>query len=137
MSSELMVILGGVVVFGVFVLFLFTFVHKRSNGLNKDFYRGKWADIDAASLQQVGWVQAIVEADKLLDDALKKSGYKGKTMGERMVSASRAFTDTDRTWGAHKLRNKVVHETSVKLRENHVRNALAAFRKALKDLGAL
>jgi hypothetical protein len=119
------------------VLFVFTFIHKRTGKLNKDFYREKWADIQAISLQESGWVQSVIDADKLLDDALKKSGYSGKTMGERLVSASRAFSDKDRTWAAHKVRNKVVHETAVKLRKNHVEGSLKAFKQALKDLGAL
>lgn len=137
MSTETMIIFGGIIAFGAFFLFVVTFIHRRSSKLNKDYYREKWANIDAASTQEVGWVQAIVEADKLLDDALKKSGYKGKTMGERLVSASRAFSDKDRTWAAHKLRNRVVHETSIKLRKKHVQGALSAFQRALKDLGAL
>ncbi len=132
-----MILLGGVVAFGVFFLFVVTAIHKRGGKLDKNYYREKWADIDSAATQEVGWVQAIVEADKLLDDALKKSGFKGKTMGERLVSASRAFSNKDRTWAAHKLRNRVVHETSVKLRKQHVQGALEGFKKALKDLGAL
>jgi len=137
MNTETIIILGGIIVFAVFFLFVVGVVHRRASKLDKNFYRKKWAELDAAAANEVGWVQAVVEADKLLDDALKKSGYKGKTMGERLVSASRAFSDKDRTWAAHKLRNRVVHETSIKLRKNHVQGALSGFRKALKDLGAL
>ena len=137
MSNETLIIFGGIIAFGAFFLYVVTVVSRRTNGLDKDFYREKWAQIDAAAMQEVGWVQAIVEADKLLDDALKKSGYKGKNMGERLVSASRSFSNKDRTWAAHKLRNRVVHETTIKLRKNHVDGALSGFKKALKDLGAL
>ena len=137
MSTELLIIFGGIIVFGAFCLYVITVVHKRSSKLNQDFYRQKWAEIDAAATQEAGWVQAIVEADKLLDDALKKSGFRGRTMGERLVSASRAFSNKDRTWAAHKLRNKIVHETSIKLRKQHIDGALNGFYKALKDLGAL
>ncbi len=137
MTSDTTIILGGIIAFAIFFLFVVTVINKRTSKLNKDFYRQKWADIDAAATNEAGWVQAVVEADKLLDDALKKSGYKGKTMGERLVSASRSFRDKDRVWAAHKLRNRVVHETSVKLRKNHVQGALNAFKAGLKDLGAL
>ena len=137
MTTETYIILGGIIAFAAFFLFVVTVVHRRANGLNREFYQKKWAAVDSAAAQEAGWVQAIVEADKLLDDALKKSGYKGKNMGERLVSASRAFSDKDRTWAAHKLRNRVVHETSIKLRKNHVHGALNGFKKALKDLGAL
>lgn len=137
MNSELIIVLGGIVVFGLFVVFVFAFIHKGTGKLDKNFYREKWADIQASASQEVGWVQAVIEADKLLDDAMKKSGYKGKTMGERLVSASRAFSNKDGAWAAHKLRNRIVHETSVKLRKKHVVGALSAFGKALKDLGAI
>lgn len=137
MSNEILIILGGIIAFGIFAMYVVTVVHKRSSKLDRDFFREKWAEIDATSMQEAGWVQAVIEADKLLDDALKKSGYKGKTMGERLVSASRAFSNKDRTWAAHKLRNKIVHETSIKLRKQHVESALNGFRKALSDLGAL
>ena len=137
MDTTLIILLAGCVVFGVFLLFVFKFIHKSSNKLNQEFYREKWAIIETNSLTQAGWISAVVEADKLLDHALKKLDYKGKTMGERMVSASRAFSDTDRTWSAHKLRNRVVHEASINLKQKHVDLALGSFRKALKDLGAL
>ena len=137
MDTTLIILLVGSVVFGLFVLFVFKVIHKSSNKLDQDFYREKWAEIESKSSSEPGWISSIVEADKLLDHALKKLDYKGKTMGERMVSASRAFTDTDRTWGAHKLRNKVVHETSINLKQKHVDSAMVAFRKSLKDLGAL
>ena len=137
MSNEILIVLGGIIAFGIFAMYVITVVHRRSSKLDRDFYREKWAEIDATAMQEAGWVQAVIEADKLLDDALKKSGYRGKTMGERLVSASRAFSNKDRTWAAHKLRNKIVHETSIKLRRQHVEAALSGFKKALSDLGAL
>ncbi len=80
---------------------------------------------------------AIINADKLLDEALKKSHYKGKTMGERLVSAQHQLGDNDAVWNAHKLRNRLVHEDMSKLKEREVKHALVGFRGGLKDLGAL
>lgn len=130
-------VLGAIALFALLMLGVFMFLHRRMSTLNREFYQKRWELIEELSQHESGWVQAIIEADKLLDDALKKSGYKGKTMGERLASASRAFSNKDKTWAAHKLRNKVVHETSVKLRPNHVTGSLKAFKKSLKDLGAL
>jgi hypothetical protein len=83
------------------------------------------------------WPLAIINADKLLDTALKKRRFSGKTMGERLVSAQKKFTNNDSVWFAHKLRNRLVHEQDVSLREKDVKEALIGFRQALKDLGAL
>ena len=82
-------------------------------------------------------ILALIDADKLLDEALKKRNYKGKTVGERLVSAQRDLSDNDGVWYAHKLRNRLVHEPTVRLRKNEAKNALAGFRQGLKDLGAL
>jgi len=82
-------------------------------------------------------ILAVIDADKLFDEALKKRNYKGKTMGERLVSAQRDMSDNDAVWYAHKLRNRLVHEPTTRLRKNEAKNALAGFRQGLKDLGAL
>ena len=82
-------------------------------------------------------ILAVIDADKLLDEALKKKHFRGKTMGERLVSAQRSISDNDGVWYAHKLRNRLVHEPNVKLKKNEAQNALAGFKKALQDLGAL
>ena len=82
-------------------------------------------------------ILAVIDADKLLDEALKKRSYKGKTVGERLVSAQRDLSDNDSVWYAHKLRNRLVHEPTVRLRKTEAKNALAGFRQGLKDLGAL
>jgi len=80
---------------------------------------------------------AVIDGDKLLDEALRKRGFRGKTMGERLVSAQRSLSDNDGAWYAHKLRNRLVHESNVRLKKNEAQNALAGFKQALKDLGAL
>jgi hypothetical protein len=58
-------------------------------------------------------------------------------MGERLVSAQRELTDNDGVWFGHKLRNRLVHETNVKLTKQEVQEALVGIREALKDLGAM
>ena len=58
-------------------------------------------------------------------------------MGERLVSSQRQLSDNDGVWYAHKLRNRLVHETDVSLKEGDVKKALISIRQALKDLGAV
>ena len=80
---------------------------------------------------------AILNADKLLDAALKELGYRGQTMGDRMKSAKVAFSNNNSLWSAHKLRNRIAHETDVKIGYTATRRALASFKQGLKDLGAI
>ena len=80
----------------------------------------------------------ILHADALLDKALRERGTSGKTMGERMKQLQGKWTNGNGVWAAHKLRNKIAHEPeTVKLDYERTRQALGAFKQALKDVGAI
>jgi hypothetical protein len=134
------VFLIGAIVFGVLVLVAVSFFAKKipiKKKLNQEYYQKRWSELLTKVKTQDGMAIAIIDADKLLDEALKKKHFKGKTMGERLVSAQRSLSDNDAVWYAHKLRNRLVHENNVKLKKSHVQRALAGFRQGLRDLGAL
>ena len=139
MSTTL--ILLSCIVFGIVVLLAAAWftnrLPRRRGGLDKDYFQTRWLDVLAKVKTQEGMVLAVIDSDKLLDEALKRRHFKGRTMGERMVSAQQTFTDNDATWYAHKLRNRLVHEADIKLKENEAKRALAGMRQGLKDLGAL
>lgn len=118
------------------IVFGASFLRFRPRPLNTAYFQKKWQEAQALCKDKTTWPLAIINADKLLDEALKKRHYKGKTMGERLVSAQRMLTNNDGVWFGHKLRNRVVHEQT-KLREGDVKKALVGLRQALKDLGAL
>jgi hypothetical protein len=132
-------ILAGVAVIILLALvFGATFITKRRfSKPNVEYFTKRWRELQKLCADHATWPLAIIDADKLLDEALKKSHFKGKTMGERLVTAQRSLSDNDGVWYAHKLRNKLVHEQYDKLREKDVKDALIGFRQALKDLGAL
>jgi hypothetical protein len=116
---------------------LLIFLKRRPKKINLEDFQARWQSAQNLCAKQATWPLAIINADKLLDEALKKRKYKGKTMGERMVSAQHDIQDNDSLWYGHKLRNKLVHEELKKLRKQDVMTALIGFREALKDLGAL
>jgi hypothetical protein len=111
-------------------------IHRRPGKLNREQFVHRWKTLQQHCAQEGTWPLAVIDADKLLDDALKKSHYKGKTMGERLVSAQRDLSSNDTVWFSHKLRNKIVHEQT-HLKKNDVQTALRGYLQALKDLGAL
>lgn len=78
--------------------------------------------------------QAVLEADKLLDEALKLKGFNG-SLGEKMKQAGALFSDQNGIWSAHKLRNRIAHELNMNINEKEASNALFQFKKALSDLG--
>ena len=112
-------------------------MRRKPRHLNQVYYQQRWQELQKLCKDQATWPLAVIDADKLLDDALKRSKYRGKTMGERLVAAQRDISNNDEVWFGHKLRNRLVHESNVKLNEQNVKEALMGIRGALKDLGAL
>lgn len=78
--------------------------------------------------------ESILDADKLLDYALDRSGYKG-SVGEKLKISGARFSDIDGLWRAHKLRNQVAHELG-NINIGDAKKALSQFKRALNDLGA-
>lgn len=110
---------------------------RRPAKINSDRFAERWKALQQNCATRKTWPQAIIEADDLLDDALKKRRYKGKTPGERLVSAQHDLTSNDSVWFGHKLRKTIAAKDVRKLKKGDVLEALAGFRQALRDLGAL
>lgn len=125
--------LGVVLVIIAIVVFLI----RRPKKLKVNRFVASWRELQGLCKDKATWPEAVIQADKLLEVALKKRKLKGKTMGERLVSAQRLFTDNDDTWFAHNLAKKLKTNASTPLKESDVRDALMGFRQALRDLGAL
>ena len=69
------------------------------------------------------------------DEALKCLGYKGETMAERLVAAKTRLKNKDEVWSAHKIRNRLVHETNYHPTQKIVKRSLNGYYRAFKDLG--
>jgi hypothetical protein len=124
----------GVVLLVLFSLLLYKFLPRR---VKKHKFTHKWRDLQKLLPDRSQWAQAIIDADYLLDEALRKKRYKGKTMGERLVAAQKSFTDNDAVWFGHKLRTKIESNPELSLRKLDVQKALVGLRQGLKDIGAL
>jgi hypothetical protein len=81
---------------------------------------------------------AIIEADSMLDGILKKMGYGGETLGERLkIITSAIIPNLDEVKEAHQIRNNIVHDSDFKLSQEEARKAMTFYEKALTELGAL
>jgi|AntRauTorckE6833_2_1112554.scaffolds.fasta_scaffold00406_11 hypothetical protein len=138
LSIEAQVAIGfGIVAFGVF-LFLTRSVYRRLPKRMKQLRnQQKWSELQKLCKNKETWPDAVSAADKLLDDILKRKLFKGKSMGERIVSAQRSLSDNDAVWFAHNLAKKTKEDDAPQLKEAEVKKALLGFRQALRDLGAL
>jgi len=110
---------------------------RRPRKLKIDQFQEKWRVMQKQLTDKQQWPQALIDADKLLDDALRRRRFPGKSMGERLTKAQRVLTDNEGVWYGHKLRQKLEAEPDTKLKEKEIKQALIGIRQALKDLGAL
>jgi hypothetical protein len=139
MNLNILIFFVVILVIGFIVLALVTAKSKGTANLNKDVFRSDWLKVEQQVDRgnQPSYHLAILNADKLVDKALKLRGYSGDTMGERMKSAKDTWSNANHVWIAHKLRNQIAHETNVNIEYDTTKSALSAFRQALKDLGAI
>lgn len=139
MDGALLPFLIGVLVIAALLVVVVLFTKKGNVQLDVNKYRCKWLAIEQ-QLQKdntASYQLCVLNADKLLDHALKERGVKGETMGERMKVLQTTWSNANAVWGAHKLRNQVAHESDVQLSYDLARRALAGFKQALKDVGAI
>lgn len=103
--------------------------HERANRWSKI---KEYGNSDNSS----DWRRAILEADSLLEEIIEKVGYEGKTFGERLSRIHPAqFQNLDGLWEAHKVRNRIAHESGhYSLSKEQTDLVLALFQKALKEL---
>lgn len=130
---------SAILIFGG-LLFVFISLAKNSpRMLDQNKYRSRWMAIESRLKRddENSYTVCIFEADKLLDQALRDRGLSGKSMAERMKQCQGKWTNGNGVWAAHKLRNKLAHETDVRVDYERTRLAMLAFKQGLKDLGAI
>lgn len=139
MDSTLIIIFSLIIILAGLVFALICMTKKGYRPLNVEHYRAKCLENEhqLKKDEPTSYHLVVMNADKLVDQALRERGAKGETMAERMKNSSQAFSDRNGIWTAHKLRNMIVHEPDVKVTYEQARKALANFRRALKDLGAI
>ena len=100
----------------------------------------RWEEIEKHinSTREAEWKFAVIEADKLVDELLKSAGVLGDTMGDRLMNIQPGqLTTLQNLWEAHKIRNRLVHDTNYFLRYTEAKRAVGLYRKTLKELQAL
>ncbi len=83
------------------------------------------------------WKLAIIEADIILDEALKEAGYAGASLGERLKSISPSqLQSLDDAWQAHKVRNQVAHGgADFVLTRRLAEDTIKQYRRVFAELG--
>jgi len=129
MNSVAVVIGLPVLVAGIALLLLMK-RRRKLKGPSLAAIKSAWQHV----LAQSNPVLKLVEADKVLDEALKLLGYTG-SLGDKLRSAGPRFRNLNDIWAAHKLRNRLVHELNSQPNAGDVERALRIYERALRDLG--
>lgn len=139
MDGSVIFLFAGVILLGALFLAVICLGKKGTRHLNVEYYRAKCLEIEHQLKKEEpsSYSLSVMNADKLVDQALRERGVGGQTMGERMKNSANLFSDRNSIWTAHKLRNRISHEVDSSVSYQEAIYALAAFRKALKDLGAI
>ena len=108
--------------------------------LPKRVMEEKWHGIEnkLAAGDENSYKLAIIEADKIFDDLLKRLNLPGQDMGERLKGlSSDQVGNLDDVWQAHKLRNRIVHEPDFRPNPTEVKRAIDSYQRALRSLEAI
>ncbi|MDO4978703.1 MAG: hypothetical protein Q4E47_00930 [Candidatus Saccharibacteria bacterium] len=139
MNSTVIFLAIAIVIVGIMVFIAITLTGHKPHEFDKEIYQSDFLSIENQLIkeQPLTFNASVIEADKLLDKALRELDLPGKTMGERMKSAHGHFSEENSVWYVHKIRNQIAHERGFQVDYNQAKRALATYRQALKDLGAI
>lgn len=130
----LIIVVGLVAVVGIATLFR-ALSRPSLEDLDPKRLAAMWTEIEKMSEHGLmGAKLAVVEADKLLDTILRKMHFPGETMGERLKTAAYKYPNISHVWGAHKLRNQLVHDATFEISARQAKSAVRDFHSALKTL---
>ena len=139
MPTSTFILLFAILIVGIFVFIAISTTGRRTHNFDVEEYQTRFLKIENSLTREnkLSYNLSVIEADKLLDRALMELGVPGKTMGERLKASGHRFSQLNSVWYAHKQRNQIAHEQDFNLEYNQAKHALATFRQALKDLGAI
>lgn len=84
------------------------------------------------------WNMAVIRADALLDDTLRRKGYDGETIKERLdIVDPSILKSIDRVWSAHRLRNMIAHDPEEQHTRETITHALNSYEQAFRELGMI
>jgi len=143
LANSIGLILLACLVFILLIVALIWLKNKLSRpelyGMTREQAEKRWKQIVSTSKMNgdMGLKLSIIEADNLLDAALKSLVMPGDTLGERLKTAGYKYPRLKNVWWAHKLRNNLVHDHSFRIRSGEAKRALSEFERALRELKVL
>ena len=114
-------------------------VRKKEN-VRQKFFRDRWTEIikKFETGTNDGIRVAIIEADSLVDEALKQLSFKGEHFADRLEKLDRnEFKTLNRVWNAHRVRNDLVHTPGFFVGAHDAKAVLDNYEAFLRELGVM
>lgn len=102
--------------------------------------KARWDKIrkKLASGNEAEYKVAIIEADNAIDDLIRRMGYKGENMLERLQDIPAGQLDKlDEIKDAHEIRNRIIHEEKFKVSRKDANEVLAKYEHFLRHFEVL
>lgn len=138
-GTSIIFFFAAILIFGGLLFAVIALARRGPRTLDVEKYRSRWMTIETQLKRDEvsSYSLCVLNADKLLDQALQERGIHGNTMAERMKQMQSKWSNANDVWTAHKLRNQIAHEPDVRVEYDGARRSLAAFKQALRDVGAI
>jgi len=79
---------------------------------------------------------ALIEADKMLDDILKRMGYGEESLNDKLKRLSSSdVSNLEELLKANEICQNVVHDPDYRLDKEKAKEIISIFEKSFKDLG--
>lgn len=109
----------------------------RPFGVKKTFKQ--WAKIlkRLETENETEYKLAVIEADSLLDEILKKMGIEGEVLGEKLKQLKLKpgiLPNFEEVWQAHKIRNNIVHDPGYRLNLTEAKKVISIYEQTFRDL---
>lgn len=102
--------------------------------------RKKWEKVRSKleSGREADFKLAIIEADSLIEDLIKRLGYSGKNMSERLENIPPGQLEhVEEIRRAHETRNRIIHEDNFSLDRKSAEEILALYEEFLRHFEVL
>lgn len=99
-----------------------------------------WRQIvaDAHGADTAAMKKAINDADKMLGELLKASGFSGTTFDERLNKVDAAqMSNIKEVWQAHRLSERIKKEPTLVLAPHEAANIIGIYEKTFKNFGLI
>ena len=126
MPQLIFLIIATIIVFGLVVIFW----SKQKKLTAQEFQKFSTTIKQTKSLDPA---HAILESHKIFVKALKQI-FPEKTAAKIIAKAQKNFPNQGKIWQFHGLRNRIAHETDIKVTSSQSENARQEFIRALKSI---